>query len=310
MMREINLNFYICRTLTHSFPYPLALTVLHILFSFAVLTQPSLNAGGVDALRANWRGVAAIGALFSGNVGLNNCSLAAGMSLSLNQVIRCGRIMYHLINVIYGHNSQNVARVRRSAMPVATAALCAAADTALPTARVVLSLLLMSAGAGMCMYHNDNRSNTPLAVGLCLGGMLSNGVMVVLSSRLLTENMPPSLLIWCSAPAAFLLLCPFVWRFEGAVLIQHFAALPAHSYGAAVLATCALALLYNIIHNRLIHATSAVTSTVVGQCKILVLLVFSAVILGERDFTGPQSLAGCATALTGFSLYAQAKLKS
>ena len=59
-----------------------------MLFSFAVLTQTSLSVGGVNAFRANWRGLAAIGALFSANVGLNNCSLAAGMSLSLNQVIR------------------------------------------------------------------------------------------------------------------------------------------------------------------------------------------------------------------------------
>ena len=91
-------------------------------------------------------------------------------------------------------------------MPVATAALCAAADQALPAANELLSLLLMSAGAGMCVYHNENRLNTPLAVVLCLGGMLSNGAMVVLSSHLLTEKMPPSLLIWCSAPAAALLL--------------------------------------------------------------------------------------------------------
>jgi len=138
--------------------------------------------------------------------------------------------------------------------------------------------------------------------------MLSNGAMVVLSSRLLTKKMPPSLLIWCSAPAAIMLLCPFVWRFEGADLLLRLATLPAHSYGAAVLATCALALLYNIIHNRLIHATSAVTSTVVGQCKILVLLLFSAVSLGERDFLCPRSLAGCAIALTGFFLYAKLKL--
>ena len=86
--------------------------------------------------------------------------------------------------------------------------------------------------------------------------------------------------------------------------------LPAHTCGAAEVATCVMAFLCNIIHNRLIHLTSAVTSTVVGQCKILVLLAFSAVILGERDFLGPQSLGGCATALTGFSLYAHAKLKS
>ena len=49
---------------------------------------------------------------------------------------------------------------------------------------------------------------------------------------------------------------------------------------AIILGTSAVALSYNVVHSLMIQQTSAVTTTVIGQAKILGLLVLSATILG------------------------------
>ena len=46
---------------------------------------------------------------------------------------------------------------------------------------------------------------------------------------------------------------------------------------------CINALAYNLIHSLVIKITSAVTTTVIGEMKIVLILVLSAVVLGEGE---------------------------
>lgn len=58
-----------------------------------------------------------------------------------------------------------------------------------------------------------------------------------------------------------------------------------------VLGTSAIALTYNIVHSLVIQQTSAVTTTVIGQAKIIGLLMLSAILLGEHwDFPEASAL--------------------
>ena len=41
---------------------------------------------------------------------------------------------------------------------------------------------------------------------------------------------------------------------------------------------------YNLVHSLVINITSAVTTTVIGEMKIVLILVLSAVLLGERGW--------------------------
>ena len=50
---------------------------------------------------------------------------------------------------------------------------------------------------------------------------------------------------------------------------------------AIILGTSAIALSYNIVHSVMIQQTSAVTTTVIGQAKIVGLLILSALLLGK-----------------------------
>ena len=56
-----------------------------------------------------------------------------------------------------------------------------------------------------------------------------------------------------------------------------------NSTGVMLVLVCSstVALLYNLVHSLMIHKTSAVTTTVLGEVKIIGLLVLSALLLGK-----------------------------
>ena len=62
---------------------------------------------------------------------------------------------------------------------------------------------------------------------------------------------------------------------------QTFMALDYRAGAAIMLVTSANALAYNVIHNAMIKMTSAVTTTVIGEAKIVGLFILSALLLGE-----------------------------
>lgn len=75
-----------------------------------------------------------------------------------------------------------------------------------------------------------------------------------------------------------------------------------NSAGVALVLLCssAIALLYNVVHAAMIKRTSAVTVTVLGEVKVVGLLILSAILLGKthsmvhlgsRQVKSPQPVA-------------------
>lgn len=58
-----------------------------------------------------------------------------------------------------------------------------------------------------------------------------------------------------------------------------------HSTGVLLVLVCSsiVALSYNVVHSLMIQKTSAVTTTVLGEIKIVGLLLLSALLLGESS---------------------------
>lgn len=63
---------------------------------------------------------------------------------------------------------------------------------------------------------------------------------------------------------------------------------PAHSSGVTwiILVSSSIAVCYNLTHSTLIKRTSAVTTTVLGEIKIIGLLILSTILLGAGDGGG------------------------
>jgi drug/metabolite transporter (DMT)-like permease len=76
-----------------------------------------------------------------------------------------------------------------------------------------------------------------------------------------------------------------------------------------VLLGCLNAVSYNFIHFALVGATSAVTTTVLGNIKVALLILCSRVLFGETKDWSVSMVFGAFVALAGFGLYSFARVK-
>lgn len=89
--------------------------------------------------------------------------------------------------------------------------------------------------------------------------------------------------------------------------MEYYAGHRADVWGIAV-STSVIALSYNLVHVAMIKRTTAVTTTVLGEIKVVGIMLLSASLLGERQLINPRMLFGCALAMAGFCLYSQDKI--
>lgn len=276
---SINLlnKFIISRT---KFRFPLAISLAHMVFS-AVALLPLMLRGKyrtlhASALRKSAVGIAVIGASFSINLAMNNFSLTL-ISLSLNQMIR-------------------------SSLPIVTTACSVLIDRAMPTKRELMALVAIS--LGICaVLAEDVHANTT-GVVLCAISTVANGLMMSLSGAVLQEKLDVWRLSFYQAPIVFLTLLPVYMHGEHARVLEYLRKNKDATYTMGlILLTCVIALAYNAVHGIAIKMTSATTTTVIGQGKILILLVLSALLLGERDFFDWRTVMGGAIAIFGFVGY-------
>jgi hypothetical protein len=64
--------------------------------------------------------------------------------------------------------------------------------------------------------------------------------------------------------------------------------------------TSVMAVCYNLVHSAMIKRTSAVTTTVIGEVKIVGLMLLSALLLGESSAFTPKMFLGCGLAIAVF----------
>ena len=69
------------------------------------------------------------------------------------------------------------------------------------------------------------------------------------------------------------------------------------------------ALLYNVVHYMMIQRMNATTTTVLGNVKVVGLMLLSSLLFGETKEWGVRMFAGCFTTLSGFAVYSYASLK-
>lgn len=282
---SINLlnKYIISRT---GFAFPLAISLSHMVFSIVFLTPLMLSDKyrylHCNTLRNNALGIAVIGVSFSINLAMNNFSLTL-ISLSLNQMIR-------------------------SSIPVVTAACSVVIDRVVPTKREFLALVAIT--LGICtVLAKDVHANTA-GVTLCAISTVANGVMMSMSGSVLQEKLDVWRLAFYQAPIVLVTLLPFYMYAEHARVVQYLVARQDAKFAIALITlTCVIALAYNVVHGVAIKMTSATTTTVIGQAKILVLLFLSAVLLGERDFFQLATVVGGALAAAGFAMYSFERIR-
>mmetsp|Transcript_12315 Transcript_12315/g.24763 ORF Transcript_12315/g.24763 Transcript_12315/m.24763 type:complete len:358 (-) Transcript_12315:2721-3794(-) len=264
--------------------YPLALTCSHMSFSFLVLSPFALRIPfetHVRTLEKQWKGILYIGSFMALNIALNNISLL-DISLSLNQVIR-------------------------SSIPVVTCLLAIVVEGKIPTHKEVTSLVILTVGVMIAVWQGTI-AGKPHAILFCIIGTVCNGAMMTFSGKLLSEKLDVVRLTFYTAPVSLVCLAPFMaWRELGD--FQIYLAENFNSVVGILLVSSINAVTYNLVHSLMIKKSSAVTTTVLGEIKIVGLLILSALILDEgKEFT-PKMMVGCGMAMLGFIMYSQIKIE-
>lgn len=270
----------------HGFRFPVLLTSCHMFFSLIVLApfmlRPSLVPLHLETLGRQWRGFVAVGLFMAINISLNNSSLVE-MTLSLNQVIR-------------------------ASIPVFTCILAVAIEGKEPTPKEAIALVVLTIGVVVAVWEGTV-AGSPRAVALCLAGTVSNELMMTMSGKVLSDRFDALRLTFYTAPVSLTALLPaLVASGEASRFINDY--LPIHGRESTVvaLATSVIALSYNVFHSLMIQRTSAVTTTLLGETKIIGLLLLSYAVLGEGKSFSLRMTVGRLSAILGFCLYSHAKL--
>jgi solute carrier family 35, member E4 len=283
---SINLlnKFIISRT---GFAFPFAISIAHMVFTIVALLPVMLTveyrASHVETLRTNIFGLLVIGVSFSVNIALNNKSLTL-ISLSLNQMIR-------------------------SCIPLVTATCSVFIERSIPTGREIIALGAIT--LGLCAVLAEDVHANSTGVTFCIVSTVANGLMMSMSGAVLHEKMDVWSLSFYQAPIVIVTLLPVFVYSEKARVTEYMVMQPNSYYVLSlVILTCVVALAYNVVHAYAISVTSATTTTVIGQGKILLLLILSAVLLKERDFLDGKACVGGAIAVGGIAVYSLQKHRS
>ncbi|WPT11487.1 Putative sugar phosphate/phosphate translocator [Picochlorum sp. SENEW3] len=254
-------------------------------FSFIVLAPFAIIIpleSHTKTLQKEWKGIFYIGSLMALSIALNNISLV-GITLSLNQVIR-------------------------SSLPVITCLLSVFIEKQMPTIQEAISLLILSVGVMIAVWQGTI-AGKPQGILFCISSTVCSAMMMTFSGKLLSENLEVVRLTFYTAPVSLICLSPFTACVEMADLSNY---LKENSARAIVilLMTSINAVAYNIVHYLMIKKSSSVITTVLGEIKVVGLLILSTYLFEEGKDLTPKMITGCVIAMLGLITYSQMKIKA
>ena len=282
------------------FRFPILVTMSQALFFFFQILLGSLFStrmrGIVSRSYTLVRGstaevvpVAWVGLWTSANIVLNNVSLVY-ISLSSNQIIR-------------------------SSIPVVTAIVSSVHDGQMPSSAELVGLVVLCSGVIMVIRGARTHVGDDGVFGMimCFLGVISGAYMLYTTSKSLTQKTiqkPSSMEVaFRVAPITFLVLCPVFYVFEREEAIEYMTKHPLESFWILVCASV-VAAMYNIVHTELVGHVGPVTTTVLGQVKIVSLMLLSMFAFGERNVFSMNMIWGCVLSVIGFCMYGWAKVFS
>ena len=293
----LNSSLNLCNRYTlgyAGFRFPVLLTCSHLTFQILSLSQllGGNVRGHVQTYSKSWRSLSAVGIFLSCNIALNNASLLH-LSLPINQVIR-------------------------STIPVICAICAIFVENKYPTPLQAVGLCLVVVGVMMTIVGTqgsaDQKTSNTTGVIFCCLATLSNALMMTFSGYIMGNHKLSALetayytsfaALGCLVPIGLLMERSAFSLFEGSgkeyVNNRWLAFL--------VIFGCCNAVLYNWIHNKVIALTSATTTTVLGNVKIVALVLSSRVMFGETRGWTDSMIVGGLLAFTGFALYSAKSLR-
>lgn len=282
--------------------FPLLLTASHMIFGSALLSPLMLLHDGYYARHREevcGRGaaLAAIGLMNAAQIALNNWSLVH-IELSMNQVIR-------------------------SMGPVLVAIIGIGVEGKVPTRRELGCLVVLTIGVALTVYQANEAppaaatagaaattagwSSHAVGIGLTWLSTVIQCLQLSASSRLMSRGgsgakLDPFQMTFYTGPVGYAALLPFALSVEMPAFAEALARTPAAALGF-LLGSSLLAILYNVALFQALRSLSAVGTAVLGNVKIVLLVLATALVLGELLSWSAAQLVGTALALGASACY-------
>jgi len=269
----------------HDFTFPLTLTAAHMLLNPVLLLPGMLlleayRSKHGDVLRENWRALMVIAAFNGIQISLNNCSLVH-IEVSLNQVIR-------------------------ATMPVAVALLELLRGSPPPLAHMPV-LVAIAVGVMLVVYQTSAQSNEWLGILFVTSSVSLQAAQMSFAGSLLSVKLDSMQMTFYTSPMALTVLAAPAALWEGAAFVEYARA----KLGAVALVlagTCSMAVVYNVVLFQTIARLGSIGSSVLGNVKVVVLLLLSQLLLGEMQTWTWRQYFGCVLTFGGAAVYSAQKM--
>lgn len=279
---------------TADFHFPLFMTAMHMVFSVLCLS-PIVRCSDhykqkhhelLDS-KSVWRGVAIVGVFNALQIALNNASLVY-IELSMNQVIR-------------------------AFIPVIVALFSVCIEYKVPDRRQAVALVGVCLGVAVAVFEEWKRRSA-LGIGLVAASLVLQSIQMSVASKMLQGLHLDSIQITLyTGPVAFVTLLPMALAFGEAGGVANYVWRRPDAALLIIGGGSALAVLYNVVLFQTLRCFSAVGAAVLGNAKVILLLLIAHLTLGElRDWSTNQIIGSfltfaSAAAYTYFKVFPSTK---
>jgi len=284
---NIGLNFFNKEVFSErvGFTFPIFFTMFHMIASFFGGAILIFGFKAATVTRAHWTDykyrIALLSLLFVINISCNNASLVH-LSLSVNQIVKsCVPIPTMILSVAFERDSNGQPKSYSKG--------------------VIISLFITVLGSVLAVYGNPEAS--PFGLALVIISTLAVALWSVMSAMLLgpDSGLNSINLTWYASIISFVLLFTlWLCSSEREAASAYLSSRPGDA-AVIILLGSSTAFLYNLVHFALIKVTSALTSAVAGNIKILLVIILSMIFFEKQ--AQPLNCVGFAVFFVGVVAY-------
>ncbi|KAJ1619654.1 hypothetical protein T492DRAFT_1084070 [Pavlovales sp. CCMP2436] len=270
------------------FAFPLVMTASHMLFSVGCLA-PVLRTlhyrqkhSEVMESRGTLLGLVAVGLCNGLQIALNNASLIY-IELSINQVIR-------------------------AFIPVIVALFSVCIEYKVPDRPQAAALFGVSLGVVIACAEESKKHST-VGVALTVASLVLQSAQMSLAAKMLQGLQLDSIQITLyTGPVGFVTLMPIALLTGEVSAAAHFFTLRPGISVFILVGGSVLAVLYNVVLFQTLRTFSAVGAAVLGNAKVILLLIIAHLLLGEVSDWTPSQWGGSALTFSAAAAYVYFKL--
>ena len=184
-------------------------------------------------------------------------------------------------------------QVIRATVPVLVACLAICIEAKVPSKGEICCLFVISVGVMMAVWEESR--NAYLGILLTMTSTVMQSIQMSVSGRLMsgrTGTLYSFQMTFYTGPVAFITLLPFAIIGEFNIFFQSVGDRPLATIGF-LLGSCCVAVVYNVVLFQAVRTLSSVGTAVLGNVKIVCLLMLSSVILGELQAWSANQYLGC-----------------